>query len=414
MKVNDQDRRTEKVPNHSGIYRVLVKDKKTGRWVEPERGSKFYAARSVKRLDGTRKKVKQYFDTFAEARAFRTSNLPVDAALPALQGVVTSKSQGGLLFVDLLEKWKKDWLPHKAISTQIRYKSYLQHFEYFYQMPVEQIQPTDVDGWLAYLKRPEYLERFHSTRCDYAHEFSVLRRVFNFYGTRFNRDYRLPFIQDHRRMLTVRARPTVSKDLTVEEFQRFISKLREMVSGTKWGVVYYLALMQYGTYSRLQEVAALHYEDFVLSRNKITVNKKVIWARAKGMKPFLENGAKTDGGKEIPMSDLARKVFHEWVLKSGVRSGPLFQLEGKLLTYRQIEDRYTTALKAAGLPYSATHVLRHASLTEFYESCKDLLITQKVAGHRDLRATTRYTKVRDDKVIQGQLQMDRKLELLQI
>ncbi|MGK5087924.1 site-specific integrase [Bdellovibrionota bacterium FG-2] len=379
------------------------------------RGNAFSASRYMKYPDGKAKKERKYFSSFAEAKAFRKSNLPVDAQVATAQdGSTLLRQSTEVLFVDLVERWKNDWLPHKAISTQIRYQSYVKHFKYFWNMSVEKIEPTDIDGWIAYLKRPEYLVQGNPTRCDYHHEFSVLRRIFNYYASRFNRNYRQPFIPEHRRMLKVKEKTKVEKDLTVAEVQLFISKLREMVMGTRFEVTYYVALTQYAIYSRVQEVAALHYEDFHFGRNEIVINKKAIWPRMKGMKPFIEAGAKTNGGKKIPMSALARRVVQEWALKSGTRTGLLFQMNGKMLTYRQIDERYTQALRAAGLPFTSTHVLRHASLTEFYDSCKDLLQTQKVAGHRDLRATTRYAKVRDERIVQTQLEVDKKQSCLLI
>ena len=110
-----------------------------------------------------------------------------------------------------------------------------------------------------------------------------------------------------------------------------------------------------------------------------------------------------------PIPELAAQVFKEWVMRSGIRTGLLFQVDGKLVTYRQIEDKYTQALKKAGLPFSATHILRHAALAEAYESCKDLLLVQKFAGQKDLKSTTRYAKVRDDQVAETQKKMDDKL-----
>ena len=112
------------------------------------------------------------------------------------------------------------------------------------------------------------------------------------------------------------------------------------------------------------------------------------------------------------MSDLAKKVFQEMVVRFGIRSGPLFYVDGEVITYRQIEHKYTKALKAAGLPFSATHILRHASLTEFYDSCKDLLVTAKVAGHGNIKSTAKYAKARDERVTETQKQMDQKLSSL--
>lgn len=120
-------------------------------------------------------------------------------------------------------------------------------------------------------------------------------------------------------------------------------------------------------------------------------------------------GSKTNGGKTVPMSDFAAKVFREWAMKSGVRSGLLFQYRGEVVTYRQISHRYDQALKKAGLPFRGTHLIRHASLSEHYDTCKDILATAKVAGHCDLRATERYAKARDERVVETQRQMDIKL-----
>lgn len=79
------------------------------------------------------------------------------------------------------------------------------------------------------------------------------------------------------------------------------------------------------------------------------------------------------------------------------------------MTYRQIVYRYDQALKAAELPFTGTHLLRHASLSEHYDTCKDILATAKVAGHSDLRATERYAKARDEQVVETQRQMGEKL-----
>ncbi|MBI2605731.1 MAG: hypothetical protein HYW49_06590 [Deltaproteobacteria bacterium] len=96
-------------------------------------------------------------------------------------------------------------------------------------------------------------------------------------------------------------------------------------------------------------------------------------------------------------------------MKSGVRSGLLFHYKGEIVTYRQIIHRYDQALAKIGSPFTGTHLIRHASLSEHYDTCKDILATAKVAGHSDLRATERYAKARDERVIETQRQMDEKL-----
>ena len=41
-----------------------------------------------------------------------------------------------------------------------------------------------------------------------------------------------------------------------------------------------------------------------------------------------------NGGKIIPMSDMACRVIKEWTLRSGIRSGPLFLYRGSWPRYR--------------------------------------------------------------------------------
>ena len=389
---------------YPGIFKLQVKDPKTGRWEEPGRGMKFKARRYVKTIDGTLKEIKRSFQTIAEAKAFRNGT-SVEKEMAV--GQPTSK---GMTFGELLEIWKQDWLPNKDLTTQLRYKTYLKHYSFLCHMTVDEIEPTQIDKWIAHLKRPEYLQQCHSTRCGFEHEFATLRTILNFYSSRFNRNYRLPFIRDHRKMLKVKANPTVRKDLTVEQLGQFFKALREHCWGKKWEPIYFLALMQYGIYGRIQDAAALHYEDFDFAANKVEINKKVQWIRSQGYEDRIVAGSKSNGGKTLsPIPELAGRVFKEWIFRSNIRSGPLFHYDGKPIPYRHIEYRYTQALQKAGLAFSATHIIRHAALTEAYQACKDLLMIQVFAGQKDMKSTTRYAKVRDDQVIAIQQKMDEKL-----
>ena len=406
-------RRLEKVTSCPGVFQIKIWNDAMGSWVDPERGARYRAFRAEKGPNGKAQRVSKYFDTLTQAKAYYLKGQYVGRRFEE-PNVKLQKSEDGMLFGEVVKAWREVWLPNKGISTQVRYISYLQHFHFFWNMPVEKIGPSDVDRWIAHIKKPDYLAKGHSTRCDYKHEYTVLRGILSFYASRYNRNYRMPFLKDHKSMLKVRDKMKVSKDLTVEELQRFMATLKQVCIEHDCEVIYYLAFMQYATYCRIQEAAALHYEDFDFARGRILINKKVQWPRARGMPARLVDGAKVGGGKEIPMPALAAKVFKEWTAKSGITSGMLFQMNGEILTYRQAEYRYTQALKRMGSPFRATHLLRHASLTEYYDTSKDLLMTARMAGQRDVRSTMKYTKIRDEKVTQMQKQMDQKLSELAI
>jgi integrase len=238
----------------------------------------------------------------------------------------------------------------------------------------------------------------------------VLKGILNYYATRCNRNYRLPFLKDHRKMLKVKDKPVVKKDLTVDQFKAFMAELRKLCLGNRWEVIYYLAAMQYAIYGRIQDAAALYVEDFDLANDRLEIKRKVQWLRTKGYEDKIVPGSKANGGKVFnPIPQLAIQVLKEWMTRSRIKNGPLFLMRGEVIRYRQIQFKYDQALKNAGLPFRSTHILRHASLVEAYSTCANLLTVQKLAGHSGLRATERYAKVRDQQVAETQRQIDEKL-----
>lgn len=172
---------------------------------------------------------------------------------------------------------------------------------------------------------------------------------------------------------------------------------------------YYIACMQYLTYSRIQETVALHYEDFDIEAGFVTLNKKIVYRRTKGAKPELHSGSKTNKGKRIVLSPQLVSLFREWTIKTGIRSGPLFTIDKEWPSYRYIQHAYDRAFRAAGIPFTGTHIIRHASLTEAQDTCGDLKITQALAGHRSILTTERYAKVRDSKMREVQMQVAEKV-----
>ena len=317
-------RKTEKISSHPGIFRVLVLSPTTGKWGEPKRGAKFRATRYIVNDRGAKEKVAKYFDTFPEAKAFRYGPNPSPTPR-AVQTQTAAPHAHGMTFRELAGIWERDWLPNKDISTAARYRKYLKCYECLMDMPVEQIGPLQIDRWIGAMKSPENLARGHTTRCTFEHEFTVLKIIFNFYTSRINRSFRSPFIADHKKMLKVREKPLVKKDLTVDHVSRFLAALKEICGERDCEAIYYLGLMQYAIYSRVQEAAALYYEDFDFERNKLMVRRKVQWLRCRGYPDRIVDGAKTNGGKQIELPELAKRTFREWVMKSGIRSGLLFR-----------------------------------------------------------------------------------------
>ena len=153
-------RKLKAVPNFPGIYQNLVLDESTGKWAEPQRGAKYLVARSTTDMAGKAKREWKCFDSFSDAKAFRCRTGPQLLKVQIEPGGCGSSMTLGML----IEDWKSNWLPNKELPTQIRYRSYLQHFDYLINKQVEEIQPSDIDRWIVHIKQPEYLMGYHSTR----------------------------------------------------------------------------------------------------------------------------------------------------------------------------------------------------------------------------------------------------------
>lgn len=383
------ERKLESLKRNPGISRLLIRDS-SGAWVSPKRGKQFRATRQVTGPSGRPMRESKYFFNLSDALAYRRGDDQKDS-----RGTHQPTHSAVLTFEELVEQWTQQKLVHLEASTRARYISQLKHLVHFGKMPVGSIRPSDIDHWLAKIKSPSYLENCNATRCEYRHEFTVLRGLLSFYRERFDDQYALPFRRDHTKMLTVRVQAKKVKDLSQEEFQRFLVALREVCLESGDADIPLLARMQYMTATRIQEAAALKVEDFDLENKRLYVQRRIQWVRRRGVAPIVRDGAKAGLGKTLIISRSLAEAFNEAKLALGVRAGFLFFRDGQPLSYRQIEYRYNQAFKRAGLDFTGTHIIRHAALSEVQEHTKDLRVTMAIAGHTDVKSTIRYAKARD-------------------
>lgn len=385
----------------TGISRVLRWSKKHNAWREPKENK--YEAELVIIVDGKEKRIFRPFPTVKAAELARAQ---------AATGVYKYEVSTGMLFRDLQEIWKQNALPHLGLATGFKVHSQFKHLEYFNNIPVEKITSVVVDSWIAYVKSPEYLLGVKSTLTSYHQSLKVLRQVLGYYSSRVNTSYKLPFQPEHRDMIKVRAaKPKAKKDLSLDEFRRFLIALRKSCD-ERHEPIYHLALAQYALYARVQEVAALEFQDVDLTSGTIVINKRVIYPRFRGQLPVVDYGLKASKEKVIRSPATARR-FIKWAMRKGIRSGRLFEVDGRIISYRMIQDKYDRALKSCGLAVRGTHLLRHAALTEHYATCKDILQTKEVAGHSDLKMTQVYAKSRESDLRGTQAIMDEKLGTVQ-
>ena len=376
-----------------GIYYVTRTDSK-GKTYEPKNPYETYR---IVIKNGRPSKEWKSFDSVKEAVLFHAK--PVE-----------NKSNSEMTLRDVWKIFEETKLPSLEVSSQNKIRSYLIHLEPVMDAPaLAQWTPFTVDKLISTWKLPENLESMRCTRVSFKNELSLLGQLLGLYRSRFNFNFGFPILREHKKNSSFgNKREKVKKDMEVRDFGKFLTELKKITDDTEYESIRVMAEVQYGLYGRIQEIAAIHYEDFDHRSGLITLNKKIVWHRFKGQEPILRNGLKASDMKTIRSPHVAG-ILQEWAMKRGIRSGPLFFHEGKPMPYRAIQHRYDRAFKASGLKHSGTHILRHASLTEHYQTCKNIYETMSAAGHSNVSTTQKYAKNRDTKLAETQSLMDAKL-----
>lgn len=377
-------KRIEKsIPGNPGISKISYLEEDTGKQLPPERGNTYIASR--KRLKDLKMvKEKKAFPTLAEARRWRNSSEQDN-----------SKNNGGKSFKEVIGNYSKIQMPTLRQSTQDSYKRLIEKYiSPLQEYKIGSITPEVIDSWIEWLK--ENTER--KTRQSFSHELDVLSGIFNFYKD-YNDSFVSPILPRHRKSIKFSNKVSQkAKDLTREEFFRFRDVLKEGKHGPS---MYVLATVQFFQALRISEVAALRSEDIrwhpLEENSRLKIQSSVRYPRKKGMPPEIQesfkNGAKSGGIKEQPIRPETALALKNGYLDLN-KPGLLFlDMEGKLFTYREIQNAYDTAFEKAGLPYTGTHIMRHGGARDVYNRNNgDLAMTQQLLGNRDYRSALVYAQ----------------------
>lgn len=366
-----------------GIYKITLTDTK-GKKYEP---AKPYETYQTVLVSGRREKKWECFASFADAKAFH--------------GATSTRSE-----TTVRQVWNH-FLANQGTRTrrtQSKHATQVKHLEMIMTTPIGEHKPTTVAGWLADLAKPEYLAKVRGARVGFTEELRLLSQLYSHYRLHFDSDFLSPIRPEHKRLAIMReAPPAKNKDLTDREFAAFLKAFTP-------GQARYRAFAeaQYSLYARAQEIAALRYEDFDPKTGVVEIRRRVEWPSRKGDRPKVVPGLKATDFKTIRSLE-ATRTLQQWCMTQGIRTGLLFQKNGEPISFSGIRDAYNAAYGRAGLERSGTHVLRHASLTEHYETNGDLYKTMKAAGHTKIDTTQRYVRHREESQDASYAKVDERL-----
>jgi integrase len=369
------DRTWVSLKSHPGVSRIWVWDTQKEIYVSPINGSKYLA-----RKNGASRQTKM-FATKEEASAWLRGELALE-----------QKSEiHGYTIRDLTRDWQRLAWPSFRESTKIFYTKVLKLFKPIEDVEVEKLTPAVIDQWLSELKSPTYLKMYRTRRSSVIKELDCLKTMVNWY-IECHDDTKLviPFKKRHAKMAMIKEAPRKQcRYMTSEEYQRWLAVLK-----VDSPLYYALALVQTRQLLRVSEVCAMKWSNLDLQNRSYRLCEHVIWPRVGGKSAEIALGTKNMRAGEIhhlPLRQDVAGILSE--LKEMQSCDLIFHDNGQVLSYRQVQHRYNSAFKKAGLPYSSTHVCRHTGATAFLNETGDYLALQQMGNWTDLKVALHYGKV---------------------
>jgi hypothetical protein len=99
-------------------------------------------------------------------------------------------------------------------------------------IPMSYFTAKTVDDWLERLKKPSGAFMKSRRRIAFDHELSLLSGILRYFREYLDESFRHPLFERHKEDAnTGRSRRRVNKDIKPEDFQRFLTHLREQLHG---------------------------------------------------------------------------------------------------------------------------------------------------------------------------------------
>ncbi len=400
-----------KLSNHPNISKLWVWD--GSQYEIPVRG-KTYLARKYSKA---RKRLTEYFESLEEAKLWQSESTSVcqdsEQKINSSHMTISKKS---VSFFDVVKEWQRRKYPTLAESTRDQYNKLLKlYFQSIMEVEIEKFTPRIVDEWIDCLINPEDGHVWKTTRESFDHELTLLATILKYYCEYHDETLlRYPIKRRHREAIQLKKTAKIkAKDFSEEEFLKFREQLLTIKRGE---VLYKMATLQYYQALRVSEVAAIHWEDIRLDFNippnsRVKITKSIFWSRTKKIGPTIVNGFKNakanQGTKEQPLMPASFGILKS--LYELNKKGLVFtDSDGSILRYKNIKSAYDRAFKLAGLPYTATHVLRHGMTRKVYNDTGDLAVAGQLLGNttqdsiqvyakRSTNALNEYTQTQWDK-----------------
>jgi integrase len=376
-------RKEVKINTHKGIRKILYWNKDSKSFEENKNGARFRVTKSIKG-----KRTTKCFKTLREAINWKNTYHP--SLLN--NGEILKEKDSSPFLKDVYENYIETIKETIEKSTLVNKLEKANLLKILFNYRMNEITPELIDELIK--KRKELVIEKSPRRFNFDRELDEFRSVINWYIENHDYRYAKPLLKRHYHLGTIKKPKQKNKKMTPEEVTLFLNSIKENCNE----IYYDLAVTQFYTAGRIQEVAGLQKQCVDLNKKVITIKYVAVWNKKKEF-DYLKEIPKNNDVRYCKMTEA---VFNSLTRRYNELSDEcsfMFNKHGKPLSYRKIQYNYDKALKACGLgnKYSGTHFMRHsmASITRNLTGSIDY--TQAVTGHKDIRYVQHYAGTPDSK-----------------
>ena len=248
---------------------------------------------------------------------------------------------------EVWELYKKDHLPTVTESTRVNKTFRCEKFlPPIYAIRMCELSPQLISEFIRFNLESEVL-KVSRKRFNFQKELKDLKSIARWFTDTIDFQYACPIKQHHYKLAVVREIPRQQREITVEQFQLFLSRLKEPYSD--------ICVAQYLAASRIGETAGLQWKNIDYDRRIITIREIVIWVQGQ---PRVKLTTKTGRSRQVFLSDAMLEILKKYKAK---RNGSdfVFHKNGRPLLYSIINANFNRAWKKAGLTqFRGTHQTR--------------------------------------------------------
>ncbi len=236
------------------------------------------------------------------------------------------------------------------------------------------------------MKKAFAFENPKSRRFNFDNDLKNLKAILNWYRENYDEQFVNPILKRHKSEGFINKISKKKKKLKKHELLAFFEALES--DSLFWRD---FAETQFYCASRVQEVAGLLISSVDFVSRTLDIENVMVWGLDKKFL-YLKDSPKNDEDREVSLNDklyeILQRRFKDRSTKSfqvckntGAKLNLVFHINGRPLTYREIQYRYNKALTKAGLrnKYSSTHIMRH-TMANMVRSRLGLDSAQAVGG----------------------------------